>query len=450
MSSASAASDEASGEGKRVSDINVVEICAGAGGQSLGLHLAGFRHRLAVELDPTAAETLRTNMERLHPDEDMTSLVAVGDVASEAVWQPEAHRGEVTLLAGGVPCPPFSVAGKQLGSSDERDLFAWAVNLAGRIQPEAVLLENVRGLNDARFGGYRQAVVDQLGAYGYVADWKLLEAKDYGVPQLRPRMVLVALRKEYVDYFEWPEPKPTSATVSSTIAGLMGVNGFPYLDEWVERADKIAPTIVGGSKKHGGADLGPTRAKRAWEALWVDAHGLANAAPGPDWDRDADQNKRGPKLTVDMVKRLQGWLDEPSYEWKFVGQKTSRYRQIGNAFPPPVARAVGESIARALRKDKAAGTPRGDLRMHDEVYHVMRDRAEYMTAHRISKLLGGRISVEDVEKRITLIQHDFVVEQRGPAGRRSYLLGEWKAFQGQADHIRHEAFAERKRLGRIS
>src|SRR3954452_12582382 len=98
-------------QGRVVTDLNVVEICAGAGGQSLGLHLAGFRHRLAVELDPTAAETLRTNMERLHPDEDMTSLVAVGDVASEAVWQPEAHRGKVTLLAGGVPCPPFSVAG---------------------------------------------------------------------------------------------------------------------------------------------------------------------------------------------------------------------------------------------------------------------------------------------------------------------------------------------------
>src|SRR5690242_12236948 len=141
-----------------VTDLNVVEICAGAGGQSLGLHLAGFRHELAVELDPAAAATLRANIARLQPNDDVEKLVKVGDVADEGLWKPEALAGKVNLLAGGVPCPPFSVAGRQLGSADERDLFAWAVEAAGRMQPDAVLLENVRGLNDARFAGYRQAV----------------------------------------------------------------------------------------------------------------------------------------------------------------------------------------------------------------------------------------------------------------------------------------------------
>lgn len=431
-----------------MSDLNVVEICAGAGGQSLGLHLAGFRHSLAVELDGSAANTLRANLARLQPNDDPLQLVAVGDVASETVWRPEAFRGEISLLAGGVPCPPFSVAGKQLGAGDERDLFAWAVNLAGRVQPQALLLENVRGLNDARFGGYRQAVVDELDTLGYRADWKLLHAKDYGVPQLRPRMVLVALRHEYADYFEWPEPKETSLTVGTTLASLMGANGFPHLEEWVERADKIAPTIVGGSKKHGGADLGPTRAKRAWEALWVDAHGLADRAPGEDWDRDV--HTRGPKLTTDMVARLQGWLDEPDYEWQFTGLKTSRYRQIGNAFPPPVARVVGESIARALRRERPTTTTRPELAMHDEVYRVLRDSGERLTAYRVAQRLGGRLSVPDVEKRIQLLKHDFEVHEFGNSSRKTYMLGNWRAFRGQADHARHEAFAERKRLGQIS
>lgn len=429
--------------------LSVIEICAGAGGQSLGLHLAGFQHRLAVELDPMAAETLRHNLAAREPDSRPNDIVKVGDVADRDVWDPARFAEEVDLFAGGVPCPPFSVAGKQLGSADERDLFAWAVNATAVVRPKAVLLENVRGLNDTRFAGYRQAVLDRLEDLGYVANWELLEARDFGVPQLRPRMVLVALAPEYAPFFEWPEPKPTSATVGTTLASLMGVNGWPYLDEWVMKADHIAPTIVGGSKKHGGADLGPTRAKRAWEALWVDAHGLANEAPGPGWERDLPQNRRGPKLTVEMVAKLQGW-DGPEYEWQFIGGKTSRYRQIGNAFPPPVARAVGESIAKALRKEGSAGGTRPERRIHDEVYRVLRDRGEWLTANRIRKLLGGSLTEQDILRRIQHIERDFVVETRSRGAHVSYRLAEWKAFQGQEDHHRHAAFAESRGRSRIS
>lgn len=430
-----------------MSDLSVIEICAGAGGQSLGLHLAGFRHKLAVELDDTAARTLRHNLSALEPMVDPERLVAVGDVADPEIWKPSAHAANVDLFAGGVPCPPFSVAGKQLGSGDERDLFAWAVNTVGTLRPKAVLLENVRGLNDARFGAYRQAVVDQLERFGYVANWELLEAKNFGVPQLRPRMVLVALAPEYAPYFEWPEPKQTTATVGTALASLMGKYDWPDLDEWVSRAADIAPTIVGGSKKHGGADLGPTRAKRAWEKLWVDAHGVADDSPGLEWKRE--ENPRGPKLTVEMVAKLQGW-DGPEYQWEFLGRKTSRYRQVGNAFPPPVARAVGESIARALRKEGSPGDLSPGRKMHDEVYRVMRDRDEWMTAGRIQRLLGDSISTTEVERRIDLIGRDFVVEVKRRGGHTSYKLSDWKAFRGQEDHHRHDAFALPRGRARIS
>ena len=105
-----------------------------------------------------------------------------------------------------------------------------------------------------------------------------------------------------------------------------------------ETANSIAPTLVGGSKKHGGPDLGPTRAKKAWASLGVDAHGLADEAP----DRDFIGR---PRLTARMTARLQGFDDE----WQFFGRKTAAYRQIGNAFPPPVARAVGLAIAESLK-----------------------------------------------------------------------------------------------------
>src|SRR4051794_8120836 len=110
-----------------MADLSVIEICAGAGGQSLGLHLAGFEHVLAVELDVKAADTLRTNLTRLANRRGRPApRIAVGDVADDSVWRPEDYRG-VDLLAGGVPCPPYSRAGERKGSKDERDLFAWAV-----------------------------------------------------------------------------------------------------------------------------------------------------------------------------------------------------------------------------------------------------------------------------------------------------------------------------------
>ena len=180
-----------------VTDLDVIEICAGAGGQALGLERAGFEHALAVELDPAACATLRANRPAWK--------VAQGDVADRTVWDPAAYAG-VDLLAGGVPCPPFTVAGRQLGATDERDLFAWAVELCKRLQPRALLLENVRGLSMNRFGAYRQHVLDRLRELGYVPGWRLLNASDFGVPQLRPRSVLVALRPEDAPWFRWPAP----------------------------------------------------------------------------------------------------------------------------------------------------------------------------------------------------------------------------------------------------
>lgn len=133
----------------------------------------------------------------------------------------------------------------------------------------------------------------------------------------------------------WESPP----TVGDTLYPLMASRGWPGAEAWRERAGKIAPTIVGGSHKHGGPDLGPTRAKRAWAALGVNGMGIADEPPGPDFPVNA-----APKLTVEMVALLQGF---PA-SWRFAGRKTAAYRQVGNAFPPPVARSVGERISRAF------------------------------------------------------------------------------------------------------
>ncbi len=308
-----------------------LELCAGAGGQALGLERAGFEHRALVELDAQACATLQHNRP--------TWEVHLSDLHA---FDARRFRG-VDLVAGGVPCPPFSKAGKQLGASDERDLFPQAIRVVDETRPQAVMLENVRGLLDAVFVDYRQKIARQLQALGYWTDWHLFNAADFGVSQLRPRVVCVALRKDLVDHFRWPAPSLTlPPTVGQLLSDLMAERGWRGVDSWVERANDIAPTLVGGSKKHGGPDLGPTRARLAWASLGVDGRGLAEVPPEADF-------VGMPRLTVRMCARIQGFPDD----WHFVGKKTPSYRQVGNAFPPPVAHAVGHQIAHAIEAASA-------------------------------------------------------------------------------------------------
>jgi len=378
-------------------------------------------------------------------------------VADQALWRPRDYR-DVALLAGGVPCPPFTVAGRQLGATDERDLFAWAVELCGIIRPRALLLENVRGLSTSRFSAYRQHVLDRLRDLGYVPGWRLLHASDFGVPQLRPRFVLVAVRSDDAPWFRWPTPlaRPP-ATVGETLGDLMAARGWTGAAGWARRAGRIAPTIVGGSKKHGGADLGPTRAKRAWAELGVDGIGVADSAPGP-----SDPVSLRPRLTCEMVTRLQGWQDE--WGWRFSGRKTARYRQIGNAFPPPVAEALGSAIRRALEhadapdadSASAAASASGDgAHVHDPVFRVLRSRTDFLTARQIAQLSASlegpagpaRLSQAAVLGRLRHLGQDFeleVADSGSGSGGPAYRLGSFKAFLGQPEHARHERFAARR------
>jgi DNA (cytosine-5)-methyltransferase 1 len=120
----------------------------------------------------------------------------------------------------------------------------------------------------------------------------------------------------------------------------MSSAGWELAEQWSRKANGVAPTLVGGSKKHGGADLGPTRAKKSWASLGVDGKGLANDPPA------MGSMSLFPRLTLQMTALIQGF----PLEWHFVGKKTPAYRQVGNAFPPPVAHAVGNSIFLAFEE----------------------------------------------------------------------------------------------------
>lgn len=306
-----------------------IEICAGAGGQAIGLEQAGFDHVELVEIEPIACNTISINRPNW--------LVSNMDVKD---FNAQKYKNEIDLFAGGVPCPPFSIAGKQLGNLDERDLFPEALRLIEECNPKAILLENVRGLLDKKFKDYRKNILQTLQNLGYQCEWRLLDACHFGVSQFRKRALLVGLKKEYYKYFAWPAfsfAPPLS--IGELLYDEMASNGWEGVDEWYKKAVGIGPTLVGGSKKHGGADLGPSRARAEWAALGIDGSSLADQAPLPGF-------VGMPKLTLKMAALVQGFPKN----WQFSGKKTSAYRQIGNAFPPPVAKAIGESIFNAIKQ----------------------------------------------------------------------------------------------------
>ncbi|MEU4653781.1 DNA (cytosine-5-)-methyltransferase [Streptomyces sp. NPDC023723] len=382
------------------SPLTSIEICAGAGGQAVGLHNAGFDHRALVEWDPYAAATLRANVSdwpgwNRHKAEEILPMDVKDFLGSQVRKNLGLEPGELDLLAGGVPCPPFSLAGHRLGPDDERDLFPAALEIIEALRPKAVMIENVRGILEPPevFIEYRNSILNTLRDLGYLVPdidpdqspsaqdvamrkvWRRMDAKNFGVPQLRPRAILVAIHRNAVKPghhgFQWPTGiKGSDITVFEKLEKSMlarckpfwdkNVNGEParpgertgktVFEDWkrqITRASAagrtVAPTLVGGSRKHGGADLGPTRAKRAWAELGVDGMGIANDPESCDPERDLFR-PAGPMLTVAQAATIQGFPEE----WKFQGRKTARYRQVGNAFPPPVAEAVGRSIAAVL------------------------------------------------------------------------------------------------------
>ncbi|HEY5793258.1 MAG TPA: DNA (cytosine-5-)-methyltransferase, partial [Chthoniobacterales bacterium] len=308
-----------------------MELCAGGGGQALGLEWAKFHHLACVEYEPQFCTTLRKN--RPH-----------WNVMQDDIRNVEGSRfAGVDLIAGGVPCPPFSVAGKQLGAQDERNMFPAALQIIADAKPRAVLLENVPGLASARFSDYRRELFKALNGMGYQVFSRLLQSSNFGVPQLRPRFLIVALRAREAEFFNWPHEPSPARTVGDALADLMAENGWLGAEAWASRANDVAPTLVGGSRKHGGPDLGPTRAKQQWAKLGVDGVGIADSAPLPAFPVDGK-----PRLTLRMAARVQSFPDE----WIFTGGKTAAYRQIGNAFPPRVAHAIGASIFAALKLEK--------------------------------------------------------------------------------------------------
>jgi DNA (cytosine-5)-methyltransferase 1 len=200
-----------------------LELFSGAGGLAKGLECAGFQHAQFVEFNKHACNSLRENFDSRH--------VFCGDVRDFDF----ANFGDIDLVAGGPPCQPFSMAGKHMAHDDARDMFPYAAKAVGHYHPKAFIFENVKGLLRPSFASYFSYIIlrltypevtaklDELWSDHYrrlcAIDWhthtgvkyavkyRLLNAANYGVPQIRERVFIVGTRSDLV--VDWQFPRPT-------------------------------------------------------------------------------------------------------------------------------------------------------------------------------------------------------------------------------------------------
>jgi DNA (cytosine-5)-methyltransferase 1 len=350
----------------------VMSLFAGAGGLDAGLEEAGFETRLAIELDADAVATLQaTKAARLPVDGGRRKHLAKARI----------HRADLTtitkrefaelwgsedppdLLAGGPPCQSFSSAGKQLGTDDERGrLFRDFVRAARALRPSLILFENVQGLVTARdesgqVGGVLRSIQAAFEGAGYACSFALVNAADYGAPQRRVRLVMLGSRRH-----ELPEFPPPATHAKDGGLGELGswvsleeaLAGFPVLGSpdavWAneEMEEKLAAVPLGKGIRVGGA-VENNRPSGHWgyrqDGFVADPRLPARtirAATTPDWLRMADGRHR--RLTWQECTRLQGFPEG----WSFQGGIVGRLRQIGNAVPVELARALGKQARFAL------------------------------------------------------------------------------------------------------
>ena len=332
--------------------LSSLELCAGAGGEAIGLMAAGFKPAALYDIGKQQARTLKKNWPRWN-------VQRANLKAPETMKEMSQYIGDIDLISGGVPCQSFSKAGKRRGAEDERQLFDVACDIVKLVKPKAFFFENVLGFLEGKHEPLRRELLKEFEEAGYKTTLFTMKAVDYGLPQSRERVVLLGLRPEYWDRFELPFPR---VPLHQSLGSLVGPVVFPFYsgyggggpemvpskaqkqyDEWVEwwlakYGNKVAPTILGRYGEF-------ARQADAWTEAGFDQSRLADAPVAID----SDMIGMLPPLTIDLVKTLQGF---PA-AWTFTSPNPNNNQQmVANAFPPVMARAIGHAVHSAITGEK--------------------------------------------------------------------------------------------------
>lgn len=327
-----------------------VELFAGAGGLALGLEKAGFEEIGLVEIDKTACDTLRMNRPSWNVIEEDIVTFSQTDLLKEFNLQ----KGELDLLSGGYPCQSFSYAGKKLGLEDVRGtMFFYYAEFLRQLQPKMFLAENVKGLTTHDGGRTIQTMVDVFEDLGYIVEWKVLNAWDYGVAEKRQRVVIIGTRNDLKESvkFEYPKPHDYKPVLRDVLQNVPESVGAKYPEKKKKVFDLVPP---GGYWR----DLPDDVARDYMKSCYFMGGGRTGIARRISWDEPSLTLTCSPMMkqtdrchpdesrpfTTREYARIQSFPDE----WEFAGKMNDIYKQIGNAVPVELAKNVGESILTAL------------------------------------------------------------------------------------------------------
>ncbi len=405
----------------RSNDLLAIDLFAGAGGISYGLEMAGFEVVFANEISPEYSETLRRN----HPNSLVSVDDIRSVDAKNVRKRLGLAKGELALLAGGPPCQGFSINAPVRSTQDERNhLFLEYLRFVAEFEPQVVMIENVPGMISFNGGETVKSILESLKAFGYQATVKILYAPHYGVPQMRWRTVFLATRFQFDPLALFPAPSHSAlgrsnftsrldgrslllpvirherrlrpeTTVGGAISDLPAINNRGGADECLHKCEPQSPfqAELRGDERllwnHVCAGLGPANLAR-----------LPHIPPGGSWRdipfellpagmkraRRSDHTKRYGRLHVDGIAstiltkcdphwgsfihpaqdriisvreaaRLQAFPDRV----RFFGSLIDQYKQVGNAVPPLLAKAIGLQIRNCLEKRDCGSTVRSDI-----------------------------------------------------------------------------------------
>lgn len=368
--------------------LTAVSLFSGAGGMDIGVQQAGFTILSCLELDKNCCETLRKNIFR----EGRKTIVYEGDIRTyipEQILDDLGYKpGEIDLLFGGPPCQAFSQIGKRQSLLDERGLLLFQmIRYAKIIQPRAIMIEQVKGLLNAKdlsgkIGGVFEQFIEELEEMDYVPKWRVMLAADYGVPQLRERVLIVATKKP--NGFQFPNPTHTKP---SATRDLFCFNLPPYVSVGDVINDLGNPIVKADAEAvpndshydvtprrdreriHGVPEgkslssqtqlpkeqIGGLTRKDTTKFLRLDRNKPANTLRGGEIFYHPTEDRY---LTPREYMRIHGYPDSyvlcgPIRGRTGTVKDLDQHRQISNSVPPPLAKAVATKIKEIILCQKS-------------------------------------------------------------------------------------------------
>jgi DNA (cytosine-5)-methyltransferase 1 len=344
-------------------ELNAIDLFCGAGGMSLGLKMAGYNVRLGLDFVKDCELTHDLNFPGIPFICGDISDVKGADILDKIGLK----KGELTLVSGGPPCQGFStINGKsRFLENPKNKLFVEFVRIIEELSPTWFLMENVYGLITMESGKVRDAIFEAFNNIGYSVDARVLNAADYGVPQNRKRTIFIGNNKGYK--IEFPEPTHGESisqldffssqqlepyvTVGDALSGITNKSKLhnhilPVHDKLV--LERMSYVPEGGDQRFIPEGIKPPQ-------KFKNTYGrLHRAKPSNTIHTRFDVASTGSlyhptenrALTVREGARLQSFPDN----FKFAGKKGSQYRQVGNAVPPLLARAIGEKLLEIMNK----------------------------------------------------------------------------------------------------